>query len=240
MVNSPLSESAPSAKQLVFLAIMATVVAVIVFLCGVLVGRGVPVTRARGAGASDLLAADHGQVAISELGGPGELDELDELGEAEPGTAGGDSSSALADLSYFERLNGTESVEESHTLRADETDASAPDDEVVADATSPASNEAIPEPPPVAVVEEEAAAPAAAPGLFVLQVTALRESDEADRVANDLVASGYPAFVVAPAEDAPVALFRVIVGPYEERAEAEEAQRRLEEEQRLRPWVIQL
>ncbi|MDA1092789.1 MAG: SPOR domain-containing protein [Acidobacteria bacterium] len=239
MVNSPQSESAPSAKQLVFLAIMATVVAVIVFLCGVLVGRGVPVTRAPGAAASDLLAADHGQVAMSELGGPGEFDELDELGEPEPGTAGGDSSSALADLSYFERLNGTESVEESHTLRADETAASAPDDEVVADATSPASNEAIPEPPPVAVVEEEAA-PATAPGLFVLQVTALRERDEANRVANDLVASGYPAFVVAPADDAPVAVFRVRVGPYEERAEAEEAQRRLEEEQRLRPWVIQL
>ena len=39
------SEAAPSAKQLVFLAIMATVVAVIVFLCGVVVGRGTAARR---------------------------------------------------------------------------------------------------------------------------------------------------------------------------------------------------
>ena len=59
-------------------------------------------------------------------------------------------------------------------------------------------------------------------------------------MAEGLVASGYLAFVVAPAADAPVAVFRVRVGPYADRAEAEAAGRRLEAEQRLKPWVIQL
>ena len=45
MANSVQTEAPPSAKQLVFVAMMATVVAVIVFLCGVLVGRGLPVQR---------------------------------------------------------------------------------------------------------------------------------------------------------------------------------------------------
>jgi cell division septation protein DedD len=68
----------------------------------------------------------------------------------------------------------------------------------------------------------------------------LRERDQAGQVAEGLVASGYPAFVVAPADDAPVVVFRVRVGPYDARAEAEAAGRRLEAEERLRPWVIQL
>ena len=48
MANQGPTESAPSAKQLVFLAMTATVVAVIVFLCGVLVGRGMPARGAPG------------------------------------------------------------------------------------------------------------------------------------------------------------------------------------------------
>ena len=42
MVLHGLNEAAPSAKQIVFLFMASTVVAVVVFLCGVLVGRGVP------------------------------------------------------------------------------------------------------------------------------------------------------------------------------------------------------
>ena len=55
MANSGQTESAPSAKQLVFLAMVATAVAVIVFLCGVLVGRGVPLRRGGVAGALEAL-----------------------------------------------------------------------------------------------------------------------------------------------------------------------------------------
>lgn len=234
MVNSPQSEPAPSAKQLVFLSIMATVVAVIVFLCGVLVGRGVPLNRTPGTTASDVLPGGRDQVAIGESDIP--------LGEDDEGL------SALADLSYFERLNGTEPVEEAATLRADAaaesgldgadgSDSQGSDAEGASEDPEPTDPDA--EPSAVAVAEAAREA-GATTTRFVLQVTALRESDEAIRVANALVAAGYPAFVVAPTDAAPVAVFRVRVGPYEDRAEAEAAGRRLETERRLKPWVIQL
>ena len=218
MVNSPPSESAPSAKQLVFLAIMATVVAVVVFLCGVLVGRGVPLRRAQEATASDVFPGGSVQIA-----GDG--------ASASPVAEDGDTSSALADLSYFERLNGTDPVQEADALQQEDPAESAPDGTAIggASAASPPASST------VAEADPEPTAPT-----FVLQVTALRERDQADQVAEGLVASGYPAFVVAPADDAPVVVFRVRVGPYDDRAEAEAAGRRLEAEERLRPWVIQL
>jgi cell division septation protein DedD len=218
MVNSPPSESAPSAKQLVFLAIMATVVAVVVFLCGVLVGRGVPLRRAQEATASDVFPG-------------GSVQNAGDSASEGPAAEDGDTSSALADLSYFERLNGTDPVQEAEGLQQEDPGEPAADGTVTGglSAVSPAASSA------VAEVDHEPTAPT-----FVLQVTALRERDQADQVAEGLVTSGYPAFVVAPADDAPVVVFRVRVGPYEDRAEAEAAGRRLEAEQRLRPWVIQL
>jgi cell division septation protein DedD len=211
MVNSPPSEPAPSAKQLVFLAIMATVVAVIVFLCGVLVGRGVPLSRAQEATAADVFTGGSAPIA----GGASDA----------PVAEDGDPSSALSDLSYFERLNGTEPVEEAAGLRQ----------------SDPAeSGQANLEPAAPSALPSAVAAPTPAVPVFVLQVTALRERAQAEQVAEDLVESGYPAFVVAPTDNAPVPVFRVRVGPYEDRAEAEATGQRLEAEERLRPWVIQL
>jgi len=217
-VNSPRSDPAPSAKQLVFLAIMATVVAVIVFLCGVLVGRGVPARRMTIGTVSDVLPGGRAQVAIG-------------VPEA-PMSEDAETASPLAELSYFERLNGTEPVVEAVELQRGGPDASTTEGDLP-EVTSGSSVTAASVPPVTAP-----SAPAG--GRFVLQVTALRESAEAHQMAEGLVASGYPAFVVAPAADAPVAVFRVRVGPYVDRAEAEATSRRLEIEQLLKPWVIQL
>ncbi len=223
MVISPRSDPAPSAKQLVFLAIMATVVAVIVFLCGVLVGRGVPARRTAMGTVSDVLPWGSAQVAI---GGP-----------EVPTSEDGETASPLVGLSYFERLNGIEPVVEAVELQRVGQDASTTE----GDAPEAAPAVAVTEgsvPPLTTPSAPEETGPAG--GMFVLQVTALRERAEANQVAEGLVASGYLAFVVAPAADAPVAVFRVRVGPYADRAEAEAAGRRLEAEQRLKPWVIQL
>jgi len=218
MVNNPRSDPAPSAKQLVFLAIMATVVAVIVFLCGVLVGRGVPARRTAMGTVSDVLPRGSAQVVIG----------VPEV----PTSEDGETASPLVGLSYFERLNGIEPVVEAVELQRVGQDApdAAPAVAVTEGSVPPLTTPSAP--------EETGSSPAG--GMFVLQVTALRESAEANQVAEGLVASGYPAFVVAPAADAPVAVFRVRVGPYADRAEAEAAGRRLEAEQRLKPWVIQL
>jgi cell division septation protein DedD len=225
MVNSPRSDPAPSAKQLVFLAIMATTVAVIVFLCGVLVGRGVPARRTAMGTVSDVLPGGSAQVAIG-------VPEVPTSEDAE-------TASPLVGLSYFERLNGIEPVVEAVELQRVGQDASTTEGDAPEAAPAVAVTEGS-APPLTTPSAPEETGPGPADGMFVLQVTALRESAEANQVAEGLVASGYPAFVVAPAADAPVAVFRVRVGPYADRAEAEAAGRRLEAEQRLKPWVIQL
>lgn len=72
---------------------------------------------------------------------------------------------------------------------------------------------------------------------YAIQVTTLREGEAAERMAEGLVAKGYPAFVVPPAPAAPVPVFRVRVGTYADRGEAERVLRRLEGEESLRPWI---
>ena len=205
MANTGPTETAPTAKQLVFLAMMATVVAVVVFLCGVLVGRGVPVRRAMGIAATE--PAPNGAGAP----GRGMPAIVPESGEA--------SGSPLDDLSYFGRLNDPEPPPETLEAPAPLL-AAAPAVDAAAD-PRPASS------PP------DAAA-------FVVQVTALRAGDAARAVVTTLVAKGYPAFVVDPVPGAPVAVYRVRVGPYSSRDEAETVRQRLETEERFKPWLIQL
>ena len=167
MANSGQSEAAPSAKQLVFLAMMATVVAVVVFLCGVLVGRGVPLRR--------------GTVAQPSESGPGRAGVF---GISEPAPdADTDAASPLDDLSYFERLSGTDPAPERELTRPE-----------VVPAVETAGDDGDAVPPE----RLDAAAPVARAGAlaasrdavsFVVQVTALRGADEAHAVAAGLVAA---------------------------------------------------
>src|SRR5688572_13498312 len=77
-----------SGKQLVFLFMATTVVAVVIFLCGVLVGRGVRAERAPGGDASATSAA-----VLPPVGG-----------DAAPSP--GRAASGAEDLSYHRRLQG--------------------------------------------------------------------------------------------------------------------------------------
>jgi cell division septation protein DedD len=72
-----------------------------------------------------------------------------------------------------------------------------------------------------------------------LQVAALRGGAEARELAASLATKGYPAFVVHPVPEAPVAIYWVRVGPYADRASADQMGSRLETEERFKPWVIQ-
>ncbi|HJN43632.1 MAG: hypothetical protein CL477_12985 [Acidobacteria bacterium] len=207
MANTGQSEAAPSAKQLVFLAMIATVVAVIVFLCGVLVGRGVPGRRMAPMTATE---AESGGAGIVGLGVP----EVALDPDAETG-------SPLDALTYFDLLRGAEPASEPPATPAD---ASTSESALEPDATSPAQ----------ASLEDAGAAAS-----FVLQVTALRSGDDASTIAADLVAKGYPAFVVDPSPGAPVAVYRVRVGPYVDQGEAETVRHLLETEEQFNPWVIQ-
>ena len=197
-----------SGKQLVFLFMATTVVSVVIFLCGVLVGRGVRASQAPELSAFAGVASD--------------IDTLETDGEIVSGPdvdAGGGTAAAIDDaasLSYFERLESEAPVAEH--LRAT-TEPPVPD-----------SSRAPAPPEPTALVP-------ANPGDFTVQVAALRGRDDAQAISDQLSSKGYPAYVLEPAPDAPAAVYRVRVGHYADRAEAEEVRRRLEQEEQFKPWI---
>ena len=98
----------------------------------------------------------------------------------------------------------------------------------VASANTPAVVEA---PPPAAADPAGEAVP------YTVQVAALRAADAAEEFAGRLLAKGYPAYVVEPAPDGPVSMYRVRVGRYADHDEAERVRRRLEQEEQLTPWI---
>ena len=100
---------------------------------------------------------------------------------------------------------------------------------------------ALPPTPPVA-----AATPAPAPAGtattleagtgFTVQVTVVGDRAKADALVRRLMQKGFPAYVASPAAGA-TTLFRVRVGRYAERPEAERIARRLEQEEQFKPWI---
>ena len=68
-----------------------------------------------------------------------------------------------------------------------------------------------------------------------VQVAAVNQRADADTIARRLTGKGYPAFVTTPAGAANV--FRVRVGSYPDRREAESVAGRLEKEEQFKPWV---
>jgi len=238
-------------KQLVFLFMAATVVAVVIFLCGVMVGRGVPPQRAASSpdaleqAALDPTAAARQVPLPSAVAGTGSA----------PVTAG-------ETLTYAERLadpNPTEETLKPVAETAVLTQPAAPPAPLVARAPAPApAPEPAPAPkpaptpapratPPVASAPRAPAPPravepaaAVAEALlaepsgsgFVVQVAAVRKRAEAEAMARRLSAKGYPTFVTTAGAN-----FRVRVGKYNDRRQAEAIAGRLETEEHFKPWI---
>ena len=216
-------------KQLVFLFMAATVVSVVIFLCGVLVGRGV---RAQLGGVADNTpASSAAETTPTQPATP-----------APAPAAGSDPTTAAApppaadELSYFNRL-------EKQTAPV----------EHLKPATERASAAAAPHtPPPPPAAKEPARAPAPAPAAaapppaassaepagqgFAVQIAALNVRSEAESIAKRLSSKGYAAYVLTPANGTP-AVFRVRVGKFTTRREAETVAARLQKEEQFKPWV---
>ena len=104
-----------------------------------------------------------------------------------------------------------------------------------------------PEPPPTPKSAPAASAakgatetPATAgarPGRWVVQLVALRDRGAASSIVQRLSGKGYPAFIVNPAGSASSQIFKVQVGRYDDRGEAEQVARRLEKEEKFNPWI---
>ena len=234
MGPEPASDTAPSAKQVVFLFMAATVVAVVVFLCGVLVGRGVPL----GEGLTVSGSAVEG-LGVDDLPPPTLSTPSDE-----PSAAAGES----GDLSYYRRLSDGEPELETLRPEAEDTAAALLAPPVVApgvdgggadlDRSAPPTDlDALPTVDTTPSSAPVASTPTPSAGGFLVQVAALRSQESAQQIANQLVAKGYPAAVVLPETGNPVRLFRVRVGPYTDRTEAERISGRLETEEQFAPYV---
>ena len=96
---------------------------------------------------------------------------------------------------------------------------------------------------PAAADAPAPAAPAAAPaaakgGAIAVQVGAYRERGEADQLAKKLSGKGYAVYIVSPDANAANPMFRVRVGNYTSQDEASRVKRRLEQEEKLKPWII--
>jgi cell division septation protein DedD len=206
-------------KQLVFFFMAAVAIAVVVFLCGVMVGRGVKETVA----------------ASAVMGVPGSGGTSADLGPSR--------SEFRRELDFPRRLESPQvddSLEPSGaTSGRPRPETVIPPRKVEPPAASPVARETPAEkpaparssPPPAPAAAAEA--PSAG---YAVQVVALKTRDSADSLVNRLKDKGYRAYV-EPGDDS--GLYRVRVGRFSERAEAEQVAVRLREVERFKPYVIQ-
>ena len=213
-----------SGKAVVFLFMAVTVIAVGIFLMGLLVGRGVLATK----GAPGVATA------ATEAEPPLPPASATSASSTSPSTAG-------EKLSYAERLGSSEPAKEN--LKADKSPAppvAPPTPKAESIAPAPAAAPPASKPAPASTPAPAAASTAStepAGGGFAIQVAALREREEADVIVKRLAGKGYPAYVVAPAKGAPP-VFRVRVGKYKERNEADTVAARLAKEEQFKPWIV--
>ncbi len=206
-------------KQLVFLFMAATVVSVVIFLCGVLVGRGVRAERS--------VADETSSSPVADVPAP----------PPAPAPAGSDPTAAAPpapaadDLTYFDRLGSQKApAEQLKPPASDKNDRDKGDKKPVERQDKKAAS-----PPPAPAVP--AAQPAEPTGQgYAVQIAALNVRTEAEAIAKRLTTKGYSAYVLAPPRGTPV-VYRVRVGKFPTRREAESIATRLKKEEQFNPWI---
>lgn len=201
-------------KQLVFLFMASVILAVAIFLLGISVGRGV------GAPAADA-AADAGA-----------------SGAAAPAEMPPPTETTPADLSYHDKLQDqTPPKAAAQSTPAPEPAKPAPTDTtsvaVAPPATPPPAQPASAQPAPAAAARASTP-PTTKPGPgWYVQVAAFKSRENADRQVSQLKAKGYSAIV----QSDPGSLFRVRIGPFQERGEANATAERLQREDGIRASI---
>ena len=252
-------------KQLVFAFMALTVVSVVIFLCGVLVGRGVRVDRGMPDPIAERPAAEPvppmtaverpptvmaGQdptkavqpPAPADVAPPALKEAIKEVPSqsaaarskpsVSPGTATTPTTPAASPPVASRRPAESPRVEspeaESQTRVAGTSFKSSEPVARPAGATGPAGNDA------AVPVSTRATLPAADDSKgWVIQVAATKTRDEADTIAKRLNAKGYSAFVLSNS----ASVFRVRVGGYKSKRDADDVATRLRKEERINPWV---
>jgi cell division protein FtsN len=200
----------------------ATVVSVVIFLCGVLVGRGVRPDRAPAQ-----------EVATAEIAA--------DPGVAQPPTTQAATPAATEppappdELTYAERLQKDTPPRETLKPAVVAPPVPAPRPERVA--PQPVKNTSAKTPPPASPANAPSGVvDPSGPG-FAVQVMIFDTRKEADSLAARLITKGYPAFVMDPVKGAPRGIYRVRVGKYKNRRDAEAVSSRLETVEQFKPWI---
>jgi septal ring-binding cell division protein DamX len=246
MADEGLHEIQLNGKQLVFLFMASTVVAVVIFLCGVMVGRGVPAQRPAEAIETSVDAAGDPTAFATTPTAPATT--------ATSPTSSNTPVAASEILTYPNRLEGRAPEEEvlkqapapsgPEPFQTSAKVAAAP--RVIAAAAKTTPTKTVPKLAPAAAAASasESSSTAGASAIdgepagngFVVQVAAVTSRNEADAIAKRLLGKGYPTFVTTPGNGAPK-MFRVRVGKYPSRRDAESIAAKLEKDEQFKPWI---
>jgi len=247
MADEGVHEIQLNGKQLVFMFMAVTVVAVVIFLCGVMVGRGVRAPRAAEApdtiaeAPTDPTAAVQGPTATAE---PSASPSTTSTGTPAPATT-------QEKLTYADRLSSSTSPPE--TLRSEPVaHPAAPPEPAPTPKVLVADSKPVPKSAARLAAKAEskaeskadskadsksiAAEPQDSGSGFVVQVAAVKARSEADTIAKRLSSKGFPSYVTTPGPGT-AHVYRVRVGKYTDRREAESVARRLDKEEQFKPWI---
>ena len=213
-----------SGKQLVFLFMATTVVSVVIFLCGVQVGRGVRAQQLEPS--SDPLASAVPLVSEPE---PAPLP----AAELPPTEAPVPADEPDAPLGAASRPDAGPGSADPAPERAE-----APAVRAAAGGAGPAPSSTSTASSPVAAPPPPRTTPAAGSGersgTWVVQVHALRDRAAANTIVQRLSRKGYSAYLATGGANG---IYRVHVGRFKDREEAERIVRRLKIEEQFQPWI---
>jgi cell division septation protein DedD len=206
-------------KQLVFFFMAALAIAVVVFLCGVMVGRGVR---------DATLAVAQNDIAVGTL-------------PKATSTPRATTAPARPELDYTPRLESDEVPKSLEPMRSTSPENSASptprptprDVRPAPRASAPETAAASPPPPPA---PRRASTLGADSGAFTIQVVALKTEDAAQSLLSRLKGKNYRAYLEAGSD---AGLHRVRVGRFATRAEAETVAAKLRDEEKFRPYITQ-
>lgn len=227
-------------KQLVFLFMAAAVVGVVLFLSGVMVGRGVRNEKAamlaqgRAAPVADLAPASAEPPPPAVTGTPLVVQPAGSQGTPQAGAPPATAPPPVADdIQRAARPEapvpaGKAAATPPLTPGADAASARGRQPDVKPTPATPPAKPGVP-------VTSPPRASSSASGAFAVQVAAARDRASAAAIAKRLITKGYAAYVVEPTTG-PI-YYRVQVGPFKSRSEADEARRRLEKEEQFKPFI---
>lgn len=240
-----------SGKQLVFLFMAVTVVSVVIFLCGVLVGRGVQLHPAavvdQSAAAPAEVVPDPTAPADRPVAPAEEPTKTTELGYQDdlkaktpttdkvtttapvPVTPVDQNPAATASTTPAAAAKGAAS-----TTKA--ADAKPADGKTAAGKPADAKTAAATPAKPADTATPSKMFPEPRGDGFAIQVTALSGKTEAEAIADRLKRKGYAVYLVSAPAGQP-ATYKVRVGKFKVRTEAEKIASRLEREEQFKPWI---